>query len=79
MFTYTTLFGWFAAFLFYRTRQLSAPVVAHMLCNHLGLPSFHQLPPHPRRRLLVVVYGVGIAAFAALLLPLTAPELYASR
>jgi len=79
MFTYTTIFGWFAAFLFYRTRQLSAPVMAHVLCNHLGLPSFHHLPSHPRRRLLTAAYVVGIAAFAALLLPLTAPELYAYR
>jgi prenyl protein peptidase len=76
MFTYTTVFGWYAALLFHRTRHLLAPVVAHMVCNHLGLPAFYQLPSHPHRRLLCAAYVAGVATFAALLLPLTSPALY---
>ena len=59
-FTYTTLFGAFAAYAFCRTHRLSAPVAAHMLCNYLGLPGFEcftgpvpagmQMDPDQRRR-----------------------------
>ena len=57
---YTTLFGAFAAYAFFRTHRLSAPVAAHMLCNYLGLPGFEcfsgpvpaemQIDPDERRR-----------------------------
>lgn len=39
-FAYTSLFGFFAAFAFLRTGSLPAVVVAHALCNALGLPRF---------------------------------------
>ncbi|OLL22039.1 putative CAAX prenyl protease 2, partial [Neolecta irregularis DAH-3] len=37
-FSYTTIFGWYAVFLFLRLETLWAPVIAHAFCNVMGLP-----------------------------------------
>lgn len=37
-FTYTTIFGWYAAFVFLRTGSLLAVILAHSFCNWCGLP-----------------------------------------
>ncbi|EME48288.1 hypothetical protein DOTSEDRAFT_42514 [Dothistroma septosporum NZE10] len=37
-FTYTTLFGFFAAFVMLRTGNVFASVTAHTFCNYMGLP-----------------------------------------
>lgn len=37
-FTYTSLFGFFAAFVFLRTGNLWAVIVAHSFCNKMGVP-----------------------------------------
>ena len=37
-FIYTSFFGFFAAFVFLRTGNLWAIVVAHSFCNHMGVP-----------------------------------------
>lgn len=37
-FTYTTIFGWFAAYLFIRTGSVWASVAVHSFCNSMGLP-----------------------------------------
>lgn len=37
-FAYTTVFGWYATFIFLRTGSLWAVVFVHALCNWLGLP-----------------------------------------
>jgi len=39
-FTYTSLFGFFAAFVFLRTGSLYAVIAAHAFCNWMGLPKF---------------------------------------
>jgi prenyl protein peptidase len=39
-FTYTSLFGFFAAFVFLRNRNLLALILAHSFCNWMGLPRF---------------------------------------
>jgi len=39
-FTYTTLFGWFAAFIYVRTGSLYACIIIHSFCNWVGLPRF---------------------------------------
>ncbi|KAI1619506.1 prenyl protein peptidase [Exophiala viscosa] len=39
-FGYTTLFGWFAAFIYLRTSSLYACVIIHAFCNWVGLPRF---------------------------------------
>lgn len=37
-FAYTTVFGWFAAFVYLRTGSLPAVVLIHSFCNWCGLP-----------------------------------------
>lgn len=37
-FAYTTVFGWYATFIFLRTASLPAVVLAHSYCNWCGLP-----------------------------------------
>jgi prenyl protein peptidase len=37
-FTYTSLFGFFAAFIFLRTGNIYAAMLAHTFCNWMGLP-----------------------------------------
>jgi len=39
-FAYTSLFGFFAAFVFLRTGSLYAAIIAHSFCNWAGLPRF---------------------------------------
>jgi prenyl protein peptidase len=39
-FTYTTIFGWYASYLFITTQTIWAPVVVHTFCNVMGLPRF---------------------------------------
>lgn len=40
-FTYTTLFGWYAAWLFIRFGSLWVAVVVHSFCNLMGVPRFY--------------------------------------
>ena len=37
-FTYTTIFGWYATFVFLRTGNVVAVILAHSFCNWAGLP-----------------------------------------
>ncbi|EFR03481.1 CAAX prenyl protease 2 [Nannizzia gypsea CBS 118893] len=37
-FTYTTIFGWYATFLYLRTGSLPAVILVHSFCNYCGLP-----------------------------------------
>jgi prenyl protein peptidase len=37
-FAYTTVFGWYATFIFLRTASVPAVVLAHSFCNWCGLP-----------------------------------------
>ncbi|KAI5801455.1 hypothetical protein DFH27DRAFT_652855 [Peziza echinospora] len=39
-FTYTTIFGWLATFLYMRTGSVWAVVLVHSFCNHMGVPNF---------------------------------------
>jgi prenyl protein peptidase len=38
--TYTTLFGWFAAWIYLRTGSIYACIFIHTFCNWVGLPRF---------------------------------------
>ena len=40
-FTYTSLFGFFAAFVFLRTGSLYAAIMAHSFCNWMGVPRLY--------------------------------------
>lgn len=37
-FTYTTIFGWLATFIYIRTGSLPAVILIHSFCNYCGLP-----------------------------------------
>ena len=74
---YTTLFGMFSSFVFLRTGQVAAPIVAHALCNSLGLPDFTLLFERTHRRgFFTALYLLGVVLFVALLCPLTNPASY---
>lgn len=49
--TYTTLFGWFASYLFLRTGSVIPPTIAHIYCNLMGvyLPT-SAVSRHPRKK-----------------------------
>lgn len=70
---YTSIFGMFSAFLFVRTGHLVSPVLAHALCNMLGLPPVDRLMKHPHRVALATLYVVGLLTFILLLAPMTEP------
>ena len=63
-FSYTTVFGWLAAHLLGATGSLAAPVAAHVLANHFGLPDFAGAGGRPA---VMLAYVIGVGAFAALL------------
>ena len=75
---FTTIFGWFAAFLFLRTGHYAAVVVAHSFCNYLGCPDFSTIlsDSHPKAAQLKIALFSGIVGFVVLLMPLTRSELY---
>ncbi|XP_062231188.1 CAAX prenyl protease 2 [Phragmites australis] len=73
---YTVIFGWYAAFLFIRTGNLLSPIVAHIVCNMMGLPVFSS----PRTRgVASVAFLAGSISFFWLLFPATSPKLYNTR
>jgi hypothetical protein len=39
---YTTLFGWYASYLFLRTGSILPPILSHIFCNIMGLPPIFQ-------------------------------------
>ncbi|GAA5840770.1 hypothetical protein JCM11251_001693 [Rhodosporidiobolus azoricus] len=65
-FAYTTLFGWYASFLFLRTGSILPPFLAHALCNMLGLPplgwALHSFPE--KKTSIYASYLSGIALFS---------------
>lgn len=73
---YTMIFGSYASFLFIRTGHLIAPLVAHIVCNYMGLPAVYA-----KRKGVVVTlaFTAGIVALVRLLFPLTSPALYNFR
>lgn len=49
---YTTLFGWFAAYLFLRTSSIYTTCFSHIFCNFMGLPNVSgDIEQHPRHTL----------------------------
>jgi prenyl protein peptidase len=39
-FSFTTLFGWFASYIYLRTGSVWSPLAVHIFCNSLGLPEW---------------------------------------
>ncbi|XWS66693.1 hypothetical protein CRYUN_Cryun05aG0222900 [Craigia yunnanensis] len=72
---YTVIFGSYASFLFIRTGNLVAPLVAHAFCNYMGLPVLFV----QRKGLVSIAFVAGMISFAWLLFPITRPDLYNDR
>ncbi|AAW46237.2 prenyl-dependent CAAX protease, putative [Cryptococcus deneoformans JEC21] len=63
--TYTTLFGWFASYLYLRTGSVLPPLSAHIYCNVMGiyLPTV-AVKRYPKRKALILgTYLAGIVGF----------------
>ncbi|KAI9272090.1 hypothetical protein EDC94DRAFT_249321 [Helicostylum pulchrum] len=64
-FVYTTLFGWYASYLFLRLGNIMAPVLCHSFCNIMGLPDFSGIQ-HQKKLHKLVIYScfpIGIWLF----------------
>ncbi|KAH8378755.1 hypothetical protein KR009_001235 [Drosophila setifemur] len=77
-FIYTTLFGFYSAFLFARTGHVVAPFLVHAFCNHMGLPDLQDLWQQDlwRRVVAINLYIVGFAGWVLMLPLATDPEIY---
>ncbi|GAA5914773.1 CAAX prenyl protease [Sporobolomyces salmoneus] len=77
-FAYTTLFGWYATFLFLRTGSIIPPVLVHSFCNAMGLPPLGwALQVYPERKIsLWTTYFLGIGGFVYGLWRWTEPALF---
>ncbi|KAG0366609.1 hypothetical protein BGZ54_005116 [Gamsiella multidivaricata] len=77
---YTTLFGWFATFLFLRTSNLIAPCLCHAFCNMMGFPDVTNIQYFGRMKYwLYLAFVSGLILFCVALGPLTNPELYGDK
>lgn len=84
-FGYTTIFGWYASFIYLRTGSLWAAFLVHSFCNWNGLPRFWgRVEVEPRFRMggngplhigwtamYYLLLLIGALSFAQLLWPLT--------
>ena len=66
-FTYTSLFGAYATFVFCQTRSFYAIALQHSICNYMGFPQPGWTnPAHPlnnKKAILGISYVIGVAAF----------------
>jgi len=64
---YTSLFGAYAAFAFYRTGSVTAVTLSHAYCNFMGLPDFNFVEPHHPmyryRLILLASFVTGVFGF----------------
>ncbi|KAK7278649.1 hypothetical protein RJT34_23683 [Clitoria ternatea] len=72
---YTVIFGSYASFLYIRTGNLIAPIVAHIYCNFMGLPVLYS----KRSGIVSITFIMGFLGFLWLLFPMTGPDLYNDR
>lgn len=73
---YTTVFGWYAAWLLLCTGSLAALVPVHAFCNWMGFPAVGAIPRYHRPRVVAGVFVGGVLAFAALAGRFTDPALF---
>lgn len=55
---YTTVFGWYATWVFLSTGSIVAAILVHSICNVLGLPPFGEMG-----KLSLLLCGVGVVLF----------------
>lgn len=82
MLSYTTVFGMYVCFLYYRTGHLLAVVLVHAFCNMMGVPDLSFLSPrsqlHDFKKVILASFLVGMLSFYLAIMPLTQPDLYSS-
>uniref|UniRef100_D3TP37 CAAX prenyl protease 2 n=1 Tax=Glossina morsitans morsitans TaxID=37546 RepID=D3TP37_GLOMM len=78
---YTTLFGFYSAYLFARTGHFIAPFLVHAFCNHMGLPDLQELWQQQlwKRILLICCYIGGFIGWVLLLNMATLPSVYKNK
>ncbi|KAI7888675.1 CAAX protease self-immunity-domain-containing protein [Mucor mucedo] len=64
-FVYTTLFGWYASYLFLRSGNLMPPVLSHSFCNIMGFPDFSSINHRSRlqKAVIYMCFPIGIWLF----------------
>ncbi|KAK9325866.1 hypothetical protein V1517DRAFT_125464 [Lipomyces orientalis] len=72
-FAFTTVFGWYATFVFLRTGSFWQPFIAHAFCNSMGIPKFGSKLDGPvwHTHVYNVLLVGGAVLFGVLLYPLT--------
>lgn len=77
-FLYTTVFGFYSAYLFTSTGHFIAPLLAHSFCNYMGVPDIHELLEYKgiKRYILVMCYFVGLFGWIYLLKNAFDPHFY---
>jgi prenyl protein peptidase len=69
---YTTVFGWYATWVFCWTGRLLPAIAVHAFCNLMGVPPFGEMAADGRSLVWAVLTVAGIAGFAWLLQDCTA-------
>ncbi|KAI7907809.1 CAAX protease self-immunity-domain-containing protein [Cokeromyces recurvatus] len=75
-FAYTTLFGWYASYLFLRMGKLWPPVLCHSFCNIMGFPDFNGISHRPtyEKTIIYCCFPIGILFFVYNIDYLTLPS-----
>ncbi|KAJ3437045.1 protease u48 caax prenyl protease rce1 [Anaeramoeba flamelloides] len=73
---YTSIFGIYSSFLFYRTGNVLSCIIPHSFCNFVGFPDFGAMPTHKHSTKIISALFIGIVLFIVLLKPMTSPILY---
>ncbi|KAJ8657162.1 hypothetical protein O0I10_007242 [Lichtheimia ornata] len=75
-FCYTTIFGWYASFVFLRMASIWPPILCHSFCNVMGFPDVSEISEKRplERKVIWCCYVAGIILFIGLLYPLTEPS-----
>jgi len=76
---YTTIFGILSSYIFLRTGHLLSAFLSHAFCNVMGFPDFETAINHKHRRLIALLYVVGLFLFLYLLGPALQPRFFNNR
>nr|CAG8635927.1 12992_t:CDS:2 [Entrophospora candida] len=76
-FIFTSIFGWYAVFLFMRTGSFLPPFLSHCFGNIMGFPNVN-LSNYPKTKKIFIIaaFILGMLSFGILLFPFTNPKLY---
>ncbi|KAF7284518.1 ras converting CAAX endopeptidase Sras isoform X2 [Rhynchophorus ferrugineus] len=80
-FIYTTIFGTYSAYIFYRTGHFISIFVVHAFCNHMGFPDIMEVVTYkkPKKIVIIALFLLGFFAWCFLLKPLTEPSWYYNK